>query len=482
MKSLSKPVQEKRVNTPKTTVLLSSLLFIGFLLVFIQANAPSLDSDGIHYAAVAKEIARGGRWLYPFDPVISAPYYFHFPLSIWPTAFLFKLFGTSPAVAKLYSMLMTLGAVAGIFALGRILAGPWVGWFSGVAFLLTNHVLRIARQCRVDLPTIAFLVWAFVGLMLAQKRSRFWYLFMGLACLGAIMTKEVVGLVPLAVAVFYFILLRKWKELLHPLFWTGVYLAVMPVLWWIATEYNTFGNTLFSGYFRANFTHLMTEPSLSKPWYYYGWAILDKYGYLLPFALAGGWIALKRIRLGQEPRWLIVFLWALAFPLGFSLAQHKVHYYILPTYAATALLVGLACERWIEAHWHPLLVKGSVVLALVGAVVLACFPTSLHKSRYDLNVRIAPQIDAIVTQSPGEVIVVRQDVASLLYYSDQVSRVISSHHWPGFQDRLAMRSRGRRYVLIGHKDWQLLNRRIKSRWQILLDDGQRYFLKQEGRA
>jgi 4-amino-4-deoxy-L-arabinose transferase-like glycosyltransferase len=466
----------------KTRTLIGSLLFVSFFLVFVQANSPSLDSDGIHYASVAKEIARGGRWLFPFDPVINGPYYFHFPLSIWPTAFLFKFLGTSPAVAKLYSMLMTLAAVAGIFVLGRVLAGSWVGWFSGITFLFTNHVLRIARQCRIDLPAVAFLVWAFVGLILAQKGSRFWYLFMGAMCLAAIMTKEVVGLVPIVAAIVGFILLRKWKELFHPLFWTGVvYLALMPVLWWAAAEYNLFGDNLLSHYFRANFTHLLTSRELSTPWYYYGWAILDKYWYLLPFALSGAGIAGGKIWRKEEPLWIFVLLWAAAFPVGFIFAQHKIHYYILPTYAATALFVGLACDRWIRERVRPALVKGVMALTIVGAIALACFPMPLHKSRYDLNVQMAPRIDAILAQSPGELIVVRQDVASLLFYSKKATRITSAHH-QSFQNLLAQRGTARRYCLIGHKDWELVHRRARSRWEILLDDGQRYFLREKGRG
>lgn len=469
-------------ETIKAGTLFLSLLLIGFFLIFVQANAPSLDSDGIHYAAVAENIANTNDWLYPFDPVIGSPYYFHFPLSVWPTALLFKLLGTSVVVAKLYSMVMTLVAVAGIFVLGKTLAGSWVGWFSGMAFLLTNHVLRIARQCRIDLPAITFLVWAFVGLALAQKGSRFWYLFMGIMCLGGIMTKEVVGIVPLLAAVFGFILLKRWKELFHPLFLTGVvYLAVMPVLWWIAAEFNLFGDTLFMNYFRQNFSHLLGARELSTPWYYYGWAILDKYWYFLPVALAGAWIAWEKIWRKEEPLWIFIFLWALAFPVGFSFAQHKIHYYILPTYAATALFVGLACDRWVKERWRLGLVKGAVGLALTGALALASFPIQLHKSRYDRNVRMAPQIDGVVAKAPGEVIVVRQDVASLLFYSNQVHRARSAHH-PGFQNLLGTRQRARRYLLIGRKDWESVDRKVRSRWEILLDDGERYFLRQEGRA
>lgn len=460
-----------------------SLAALAFFLIFIQANAPSLDSDGIHYAAVAEEVARSNRWLYMFDPILGHIYYWHFPMSIWPTALCFQWFGVSPLTAKLYSMVMTWLSVAGLYVLGRILISPWGGWCAGMAFLLTDHVLRIGRQCRPDLPLVAFLVWAFVGLMLAQGRPprRRWYWLAGAACLGAIMTKEMVGLVPLAVAAATLLLRRQWRELFHPAFLGCWVLAIAPVAAWAWTEQVRFGETLWAVYRRQSVDFFMRQAQhLAKPWYYYGWAILDKYWYFLPFAIAGAWLAWGRIRQGKEPRWATVFLWAAALPLGFSIALHKVHYYILPTYAATALLVGLAAERWIRPAWRPRIVSGVSGLGVAAAVALACFPVPVHKTRYEENIQLAPFIDPILAQAPGEVISVRQDVASLLFYSKTVTRVTSAHAWPGFRDLLSQPASSRRYCLITEKDWEAIGPGARKGWQVLLyDGGSRVFVKQE---
>ena len=464
-------------------VLLFSLLGIGFFLLFTQANAPSLDSDGIHYAAVAKEIARTNRWLLPFDPVVNKPHYFHFLLCIWPTALIFQWFGASPLTAKLYAMGMTLVAVGGIFVLGRILANVWVGWFAGLSFLLTNHVLKIARQCRPDLPLIAFVVLAFVGLVLAQgggKLRHRWYLLVGFASLGAIMTKEVGGLVPLLSAAAYFVLLRKWRELFHPAFIGSWFLALGPVVAWVFLEYALYHDTLWGHYLRQSllFSLHQTE-DLVAPWSYYGWAILNKNGYLLPFVLAGGWVAWGKIRRLEEPRWGLILLWAAAFPLGFSLARHKIHYYILPMYAATALLIGLTFDRWIRESWRPRILIAVVGLTAAAAMALTYFPLPLHKTRYAPTIRLAPRIDAVVKKAPGEVIIVRQDVASLLFYSKQVTRVTPAYEMADFQDLLTKPAKGRRYCLIGRKDLALLDPAVQARWKPIIDDGDRLFTREE---
>ena len=458
--------------------LLLILLGVGFFLVFMHANAPSLDTDGVHYAAVAKEVARSGRFLLPFDPVENTPYFYHFPFAIWPTAAVFRLLGVCPATAKLYSMGMTLVALAGIFVLGRMLASPWAGWCAGISFLMTNHVLRIGRQCRLDLPLTAFLVWAYVGLVLAQRRSRAWYLLAGLASFGAMMTKEIVGVVPFATMIAYLFLRRQWRELFHPLLWVSIGLAIGPVIGWVLLASAHYHTNVWQNYNGQSFSYLLHGHSLTQPWYYYWLVMLTKNGYLFPLAFVGTWIAWGRIWRGKEPRWGLIMLWALALPLGFSLAEYKVHYYVLPAYAAIALLVGLACDRLIRVVWRRRLVTGVVALAVAGAVLVACFPMTLYRANFAANVRIAPKIDAVIKDAPGEVIVVRQDVSSLLFYSNEVKRVTSAHG-EGFPALLARPAEARRYCLIGKKDWLMVDPQARDRWKILLDDGDRLFVREE---
>lgn len=476
-----------------TKGLFGVLMGVAAVALFLHANTPTLDGDSVQYAAVAKEIVRSGRWLLPFDPVYNAPYYFHFPLSVWVPAVMFKLFGVSVFTARLYSLLMAMVAVAGIFSIGRVLANSWVGWCAGLSFLLTDHVLRIARQCRVDLPLIAFLVLAFLALILAQSaeapgsasssrsqsRSKRWYLLFGLAVCGAVLTKEVVGLVPLGVAAAYLGSFRRWSDLIHPMFLVGWIIALGPVVGLTLLEKARYQTTTWAMYHGQMFLWFLKEAEhLTKPWYYYLWAIWDKYWYFLPLALIGTWGAIQKIRNREEPRWGIVLLWAVALPLGFSLAKHKVHYYILPMYAATALLIGLACDRLIRGVLRQRLVTAVVVLGIIGGITASFFPANLHKQRFAENVRLVTKLDPILAKEPGELIVVRQDVASLLFYSRVITRVTSAHEWPYFRDLLGAPAQKRRYGLIGKKDWELLEPEIRSRWQTVIDDGNRLVVRE----
>ncbi len=163
------------MNKPRPGILWASLLGIAFFMVFIQATAPSLDSDGIHYGAAAKEMARTGRVLLPYDPTLAAPYYWHFPLSVLPTAILLRLFGVSPFVAKLYSMTMTLVAVAALFILGQILSGPWAGWCVVVAMLAREQwLVRSGDLSHID--QAFFTLNSLIGLVFFTGHVLEWWL------------------------------------------------------------------------------------------------------------------------------------------------------------------------------------------------------------------------------------------------------------------------------------------------------------------
>jgi 4-amino-4-deoxy-L-arabinose transferase-like glycosyltransferase len=462
----------------RPSLLLASLLGITFFVTFVQAHAPSLDVDGIHYAAVAKEIALTGRWLLPLDPVNGGPYYWHFPMSVWPTALLFQWFGINVLTAKLFAMSTLLVVAWGLFAWGRELVSPWAGWCAGMAFVFTDHVLRIARQCRPDIPLIACIVWACLALQYAQSRSRWWYLLYGAATCMAIMIKDVVGLSLFAMALGYLLLAGRWRELFHPLFLAGLVVAIAPVVGWIALENAIYNASLADHFYRLNLRHLASSPSFTMPGYYYLWAIWDKYWHWLPLALAGAMYAWGAVRRGARG-WILIFIWAIIFPVAFSLTKKKIHYYILPTYAATAIFVGMACDRWVRGVWRMRVVGTLTVLATVASLVLVIAPVPVHRARYAKNVAMAPQIDGLLQRRPGEVLITGEDRASLIFYSREI-RSLTLYRLSAYLHMLDKEppAQGQRYYLLSHDAWDQMDPTLQARWDMVLNDGTRYFLRE----
>lgn len=405
----------------KQDYLLWLLLWLALLLVFSYSWLPGgLDVDSCNYALVAKEALNSGHWLKLYDPTVHDNFYYHFPLYIWVTVFFFKIFGINVFSAILFSSLSLLALTALIFYLGRLLAGQWVGFFAGFSFLVTNHIVRLARLARMDIPVTLFITAAMLCFVLAQRRSRWYYLLFGLFTSLAIFTKDIFGVAPLAIVFIYLVLLRRWKEFFHPLFLAGIMVTFLPIVVWIKLD----NNTLFHAWYRYNFLHLYKSPSFKISRYYYIKAVATKYFYFLPFAVYGGYLALKRARRDKQPEFYLLIIWALIFPLAFSFGKQKLHYFIIAMYPASAVLAGLAFERLIKDALKPRAAKALFYLLVIYATLMLIIPMDIRSRRFDEIVTMAPATEQILRQLPEyEFIVYKYDTAAVLWYVQSLCRV-----------------------------------------------------------
>ena len=456
----------KPVHTTQDNYLLFVLLWIAAIFIFAYAWVPGgLDVDSCNYAVVAKEILRTHKWLGLYDPVYQGIFYYHFPLCIWITALFFKFLGVSAFTAKLFSMLSSVVLAGIIFYLGRLLKNHWAGFFAGLSFLFTNHIVRLSRQCRMDLPVSLFIALAVLSFILAQRRTRLYYLLFGLFSCLAIFTKDVSGLAPLAIIFIYLVLSWRWKELFHPLFLSGLLIAIVPVLGWIWLD----RNTLFHAWWRWNFLHLLKAPSFNVPWYYYIQALISKYFYFLPFAVYGGYIAVKEARRNKNYEFYLLIIWAIIFPLAFSFGRQKLHYFILPMYPATALLTGIAFDRIFKEPTKVKIALGLKYILIIATIVMLCFPLNIRSKRFDEITRMAPFIDEILKQLPEyEFIVYHQDVASILFYSQELSRVRNLKDKQVLEEALLEPSTKVRLCYLNERDFSGLNVSVRQEYQAIL--------------
>ncbi|MFH1889035.1 MAG: glycosyltransferase family 39 protein [Candidatus Omnitrophota bacterium] len=450
----------------KQYYLLFILLWMGAILFFAYAWVPGgLDVDSCNYAAVAKEILRTNRWLGLYDPVYQGVFYYHFPLCIWVTALFFKFIGVTTFTAKLFSMMSGLLLVGVIFCFGKLLKNQWTGFFAGISFLITNHIVRLSRQCRMDLPVSLFITLAILAFILAQRRSRRFYLLFGLFTAFAILSKDVSGLAPLVIVFIYILMLRKIKELFRPLFILGLLCAAGPVLLWVWFD----KGTLFIPWLNCNFLHLLNSPGFNVPWYYYMQAIINKYFYLLPLAVYGGYLAVREARANKNYEFYLLIIWALIFPLAFSFGRQKIHYFILPMYPAVSLLVGLACDRIIKEPVKARVASGLKYILIISGIAMLCLPLNIRSKRFDEIVRMAPAIDKVLEQLPEyEFIAYKQDMASILFYSQELSRVRYIKDRVLLENELSAPYTKTRLCYISEEDFLGLEQSVKARCRTAL--------------
>jgi 4-amino-4-deoxy-L-arabinose transferase-like glycosyltransferase len=450
----------------KSNYLLFILLWISAIFIFAYAWVPGgLDVDSCNYGVVAKEILRTHKWLKLYDPVYGGVFYYHFPLCIWVTAGLFKIVGISSFSAKLFSMFCGIFLVGALFYFGKLLKNQWVGFFAGISLLFTNHIVRLARQCRMDIPVSLFITLAIFSFILAKRRSRLYYLLFGLFTFLAIFTKDVSGLAPLAIVFIYLAIRLKWKEFFHPLFLLGLLIALGPVFIWIWLD----GNTLFSSWLNCNFLHLLKSPGFKVPWYYYIRAIITKYFYFLPFTIYGGYLAVKEVVKNKRYEFYLLIIWALFFPVAFSFGRQKIHYFILPMYPAAALLVGMAFDKIFKEPVKLKIVASLKYILIAASIIILSFPLNIRSKRFIETVRITPFLDEVLRkQAEYEFFVYHQDLSAILFYSQELVRAKSIADQGSLEKLLTQDEAKPRFFYLSEEDFLTLSPQIRENPRIIL--------------
>ncbi len=190
-------------NTPAPTrppagrwdLLIIACLILAFLPLYLRGlGRPLANSDEAVYAELARGMARTGDWATPRwqdRPVFNRP-----PASIWPLALAMKVAGPVPAVVHTVGAVQALGIVLLVYALGALL---WTRPTGLLAALLTGSATLHLLYARTVVADNLLVIWTLVSLVAWElgRRRRRWLLLWGL-CLGlALLTKQILGFLPL---------------------------------------------------------------------------------------------------------------------------------------------------------------------------------------------------------------------------------------------------------------------------------------------
>ena len=207
-------------------------LLYSALLIFLgrQADIGLINFDDSFYAQKAKELLAGGSfWLNTFNgqPDFDKP-----PLPLWLTALAFKVIGVSGYSTVLVTGLFGAGVVYITYRLSeKLFKDSWVAFLSGVVLIFPGYFLDYSRRGMTDIALTFFVALALYCFFMARENPR-WYLAFGFSTAGAILTKSVLGLFPLLIALGVLVLTRRWKTIVNSNFIGGVVIALGLVSTW----------------------------------------------------------------------------------------------------------------------------------------------------------------------------------------------------------------------------------------------------------
>ena len=432
------PPLDRSVKAPPLdrSGLVAGLLFVLALsILFARLGQCHLANfDDCYYAEKAKEMVRGGDWVTPHFAGI--PRLDNTPLFLWLQSLAFLVLGISDWAAVFWSALSGALCVPLLYRLARRRLGldPFESWSAAIVLLTTQYFLKYARHAMLDvLLTLLFLVaiYAYARAVQGERKS---FLLLGLATGLGILTKSVLGLFPLVVAVLHLVWTGRGRALRDGWFLAGIAAAALVAAPWYVANFQRFGDQLVDEHFRWLLWHRgLGVGGGARPW----WSHLDYlrelaqvYWPWLPLAVAGSVIAIRRASAppaageAWSPRDTarLLLLWFLAVVGIMSLGAEKKLWYVMSVFPCLALFAALAAGAWIRGESLRRRVQvGGFVLSGAAALALWLFPIPLSKERRPDLQRMAI---AARTQVPPGVRLLNLDagywktVNQFLYYSD----------------------------------------------------------------
>jgi 4-amino-4-deoxy-L-arabinose transferase-like glycosyltransferase len=327
----------------------------------------------------ARSMVERSDWLVPYyrgEPFFDKPI-----LTYWLIAASFRLFGFTPAAARVVSALAALGVVLVTVALGRRLFGAGVALRSGFVLATTFGFMTFGRWAMSDM---LLTLWSTLAFALAERllavRPPAWIVPALGAALGlGFLTKGPIALLLPGLGILLVLWKRGWPRLSAAAAASAVALFALLGFGWFAAVYARLGAGPLDHFFlRENVERFAGEAydSSRSPLFYLGTYLAEgaPWSLFMPLAL---WHALRRHdEASASARLLLLWIGLMLVPL--SLSHGKIDYYILPAYPAASLVLGqlFAAGPWgrLERGWARVVLVSAGLMIAAAPLVLARIP------------------------------------------------------------------------------------------------------------
>lgn len=314
---------------------------------------------------------------------IGKPFYDHPPLGIWLMALSFKLFGVSEMSARLPSVVLGVGTILLVYGTALVLyKRKSIGFVA--ALILGSSVWFVARARSGNLDTIfTFFYMASIYCALKAREDARWFITLGLAFGGLIMSKTLVGLSALPLMIYgsfpSWTKLKNWKYLI-----IGIFVVGAIVLPWYSQQRAAHPEFMFH-----HFTEIGTrnrdlqsytdfDPA-AQVMFYLHMGIRKWYKIWL---LIVGWVILRTVvDRSQRRSNILLLLWNAGILFPFLSSEKSELWHLIPVYLPISLIVASGAWDFIQVvsstckKYCPLGKHGKEIymtgLYIIGFVIIA---------------------------------------------------------------------------------------------------------------
>lgn len=390
----------------------------GTLFFWRLGSVPLIGLDEGLYAGCAREMAASGNFIVP--TIESEPFFDKPPLCYWLQAACMRFLGVNSYAVRLPSAIAALMLVFLTVFIGGRLFDKRAGLMAGFALTSTLLTTALARMCLLDQAftlTITAALGSFI-LSYLNMLPRWGYLVFWAAMGLSVMVKGPAGAVLILIIIAAFLLIRRQGSkfaVTMPLIGVIIFLAIV-LPWYVLVQRETGGTFLREFIIHQNLQRAMGQDfHHNMPFYFYlpiflvgffPWSIF------VPLAWKN-YIKLKPYDRSAEAS-LFLAIWMICVVGIFSMSRSKLQSYILPSFPAAAMLVGLTWSRAIESGKLHSIKRYSLVCAIIAifmAVAMLEAQSYLPRPIPGLTSALVPMSISLVLGTVLAVILLRMNRA-----------------------------------------------------------------------
>ncbi|HET7548463.1 MAG TPA: phospholipid carrier-dependent glycosyltransferase [Usitatibacter sp.] len=327
------------------------------ILLLLAVAALAIGVDGLQrrlanpdegrYSEIAREMALSGDWVTPRLDGIK--YFEKPPLQYWATAAVFRAFGEGEATARLYVAACGLLTILVAAYASRRLGSPATRLGTVLALFASPYFMALGTIVTLDMGVTLWITAALCAFVLAEQAAERgsrsaarWIAAAWAAMALAVLSKGLIGIVFVAAAVFFHIVLRRDFSVLKRLGWgygIPIFLA-LAAPWFVMVSLRNPGFAHFF-FIHEHFQRFLThEARRVEPWWFF--LPIVAFGFLpwsfaMPAAIAHAWRGEAGARF-QPLR--VALAWCAFVVLFFSASGSKLPTYVLPVFPVLGIVLG----------------------------------------------------------------------------------------------------------------------------------------------
>jgi 4-amino-4-deoxy-L-arabinose transferase-like glycosyltransferase len=342
------------------------LLLIAFswMLFYRLGVHPFIDYDESIYAQVAKEALVNHHWL--SLTYFGQSWYEKPPLAVWLVALSYSIAGVNEWAARMP------GAIATVITVVITLRWVWEIRKSRLGVIMTMGsyfimfpFLTAPFFLQFDSFVALFIIMALYAWWKAviNNDDPRWLIVFGVSIGLGVMTKNVIGLLPLLPIGITVLLDRKWSLFQNKFLWYGVIVSLVLALPWHIQQSLVNGKAFWNNYFLY---HVLQRFSTNlenngHPFSYYFDLIFLRYNVSL-MVFGGAFVAGTLMSLKQRSLRLPIISAASIF-LILSISTTKLPTYVLMTLPLFVMIAGIVSAKIMESLHRPYM--GYLVMVIV---------------------------------------------------------------------------------------------------------------------